>query len=114
MRIQGVMAMVAVQNIERASRFYQEILGFSVQDEQEDWVIFDQGVGLHVSPEPTAEVDFRINSVMITLFVDDVRAAFNELTGKGVAFFLPPTTEEGATFATLRDTEGNLVQIMQQ
>jgi hypothetical protein len=48
------------------------------------------------------------------LFVDDVRAVFNELTGKGVAFFLPPTTESGTTFATLRDTEGNLVQIMQQ
>jgi catechol 2,3-dioxygenase-like lactoylglutathione lyase family enzyme len=114
MRIQGVMAMVAVGNIEQATRFYRDVLGFTIQDEQEDWVIFEQGVGLHVSPEPTAEIDFRINAVMLTLFVDDVRATFHELTGKGVPFFLPPTTENGVTFATFRDTEGNLVQIMQQ
>ena len=46
LRINGVMAMVMVQDIERALRFYRNVLGFTVQDEQEDWVVFNEGVSL--------------------------------------------------------------------
>ena len=49
---------------------------------------------------------------MVTLVVDDVQASFEELTAKGVAFFLTPYTDSGTTFATLRDSEGNLVQLL--
>ena len=51
MQIQGVMAIVMVQDIERALRFYRDLLGFTVEDEQEDWVLFHEGVGLRVSPD---------------------------------------------------------------
>jgi len=112
-RFQGVMAMVLVQDIERALRFYRDILGFTVQEEQEDWVVFNEGVGLQVSPEPLPEVNLNVNAVMVTLLVDDVRAAYNELTQKGVAFLVPPTDASGAVVATLRDTENNLLQLMQ-
>jgi len=113
MRIQGVMAMVLVQDIERALRFYRDVLGFTVQEEQEDWVVFSEGVGLRVSPEPLPEWSLNVNAVLITLMVDDVPAAYAELTQKGVAFFLPPTEAGGAIFATFRDTENNLLQLMQ-
>jgi predicted enzyme related to lactoylglutathione lyase len=113
MRINGVMAMTLVQDIERALRFYRDILGFTVQEEQEDWVIFEQGVGLSVSPDPVPELNLNINSVVVTLFVEDVFGAYAELTQKGVAFFLPPTDAGGAVLATFRDTENNMVQLMQ-
>ncbi len=109
---QGVMAMVLVQDIERALRFYRDVLGFTVQAEQEEWVIFSEGVGLHTAPEPLPEISFTINAVVVTLFVEDVSAAFTELTGKGVAFFLPPTEDAGMSVATFRDTENNLLQLM--
>ena len=113
MQIQGVMAMVLVQNIDRALRFYRDILGFTIQEEWEDSVLFAEGVGLHISPESLPELNLNINSVMITLFVEDVEKTFRELTEKGVAFFLPPTRESGAFFATFRDTENNLLQLME-
>ena len=113
MRFHGVMAMTLVQDIERALRFYRDVLGFTVQDEQEDWVIFNEGVGLWLSPEPMADVNFNLNSVMLTLFVDDVEASFAELTQKGVAFFQPPTQENGQWFATFRDTESNILRLVQ-
>ena len=42
-----------------------------------------------------------------------MQATYVELTARGVAFFLPPTTEGGITFAAFRDTENNLLQLMQ-
>lgn len=113
MRFNGVMAMVLVNDIDRALRFYRDTLGFSVQDEQEDWVMFDEGVGLQLSPEPLPELNLNLNAVMLTLVVDDVESAYAELTGKGVAFFMQPTDTGGSKLATLRDTENNLVQLMQ-
>ncbi len=107
------MAMALVQDIERALRFYRDVLGFTVQEEQEDLVIFQEGVGLILSPEPLPDVNLNMNAVIITLLVDDVRMTYTELTQKGVAFFLPPTTEGGIIFATFRDTENNLLQLMQ-
>jgi len=112
-RFHGVMAMVMVQDIERALRFYRDTLGFTVQDEQEDWVLFQEGVSLGLSPEPLPEANLAINAVMVTLIVEDVAACYNEMIQQGVAFFLPPTTDGGITFATFRDTEGNLLQLME-
>jgi predicted enzyme related to lactoylglutathione lyase len=106
------MAMVMVQDIERALRFYREVLGFTVQDEQEDWVVFNEGVSLGLSPEPAYELSVSLNAVMVSLVVDDVQAAYEELIAKGVAFFLAPQTDGGTTFATLRDSEGNLMQLL--
>ncbi len=105
--------MVGVQDIERALRFYRDTLGFTVQEEQEEWVVFHEGVGLHVAPDPLPEVSFNVNAVMVTLLVEDVAQSYAELVKKGVPFFLPPTEESGVTYATFRDTENNLVQLMQ-
>lgn len=113
MRFHGVMALVLVRDIERALRFYRNMLGFTVQNEQEEWVIFNEGVGLQVAEDPVPELNVNINAVMVTLIVDDVQSAYDELTRKGVAFFLPPTESQGATVATFRDTENNLLQILQ-
>ena len=113
MQIHGVMAMVMVQDIERSLRFYRDTLGFTVEDEQEDWVQFAEGVSLGLAPEPLPEASVALNAVIVTLIVADVTASYHELIAKGVAFFLPPTADGGLTFATFRDTEGNLLQLMQ-
>lgn len=106
--------MVMVQNIERARRFYRDVLGFTLESEQEDIVIFQEGVGLQAAPDVTSQLRFDPNSVLIALYVESVQEAFDELTEKGVAFLLLPTTEGGLTFATFRDTENNLLQLIEE
>ena len=105
--------MVLVQDMDRAIRFYRDILGFRLQAEQEDWAMFEERVGLMLSPEPLPEDTINLNAVMLTLNVDDVHTAFHELTGKGVAFFVGPTDVGGAIAASFRDSEGNLIQMLQ-
>jgi predicted enzyme related to lactoylglutathione lyase len=114
MRVNQVTTMVLVQDMDRAVRFYRDVLGFRLQAEQEDWAIFEERVGLMLSPEPLPLDNMSLNAVMITLNVDDVHAAFHELVQKGVAFLVGPTDVGGAIVASFRDSEGNLMQMLQQ
>lgn len=105
--------MVLVEDIDRALRFYRDTLGFTLQHEQEDWAVFEENVGLMVSPEPIPPDSVNLNALILSLQVEDVKAAFNELTGRGVPFLVAPTDVGGAVSATLRDSEGNLIQLIQ-
>src|SRR5689334_3246740 len=113
MQIDRVITMVLVQDIDRAVRFYRDVLGLAIELEEEDWALFGEGVGLMVSPEPLPQDNMSLNSVIITLNVPDVAQAFDELTGKGAAFLVPPTDVGGATVASFRDSEGNILQLIQ-
>ena len=51
---------------------------------------------------------------MVGLMTDDVRAEYQRLKEKGVEFIEEPTDYDGQiTIATLKDPEGNLVQLFQ-
>ena len=105
--------MVLVQDMDRAMRFYRDTLGFSVEFEEVDWALFAENVGLMVSPEPLPQDNFNLNSVMITLNVDDVHGTYYELIEKSVAFLVGPTDVGGAIIASFRDSEGNILQLVQ-
>ncbi len=113
MKLNGITTMVLVQDIDRALRFYRDILDLTVTLEQEDWALFSEGVGLMLSPEPLPQDNLSLNAVMISLNVDDVHAAYHELVLKGVTFFVGPTDVGGAIIASFRDTEGNILQMVQ-
>ena len=113
MRVERVVTMALVQDMDRALRFYRDILGFHLEYEEEDWAVFREGVGIMLSPEPIPEDSVNLNSLILTLQVEDVTGAFNELTSKGIAFLVAPTDVGGAVSATLRDSEGNLIQLIQ-
>lgn len=113
MRIDAVTTAVLVQDMDRALRFYRDLLGLTLSMEQEDWALFAEGVGLMLSPEPLPQDNLNLNAVMISLTVPDVHAAYHELIEKGVAFFVGPTDVGGALVATFRDSEGNLLQMIQ-
>ncbi len=99
--------------MDRAIRFYRDKLGFTLKSEQEDWAMFEENVGLMLSPEPLPIDNLNFNAVMLTIIVDDAHGAFHELTAKGVAFFVPPTDVGGAIVSSFRDSEGNLIQLLQ-
>jgi predicted enzyme related to lactoylglutathione lyase len=46
--------------------------------------------------------------------VDDVKADFARLSGRGVRFTQPPTEMGEVTTAVFDDTSGNLIQIAQR
>ncbi len=113
MRIDRILTMVLVQDMDRALRFYRDILGLSLESEEEDWAIFAEGVSLMLSPEPLADLTLNLNAVSLALHVTDLHVAYHELIERGVAFLVPPTEAGGILVASFRDTEGNILQLIQ-
>ena len=96
--------------------FYRDTLGLKPTSESERFVLFGDpnapslGLGSH------SEVNGKNNDParhMVGLMTDDVRAEYERLKSKGVEFVEAPTNYDQITIATLKDPEGNLVQLFQ-
>jgi predicted enzyme related to lactoylglutathione lyase len=114
MQILGLSTVVLVHEMDRALRFYHKTLGLTLVEEEDDWAQFAEGIVLMLSPEPLPADNLSLNAVSISLQVADAAEAFNHLTSNGVAFLVPPTDVGGAVVASFRDSEGNLLQLLQR
>jgi predicted enzyme related to lactoylglutathione lyase len=100
---------LGVSDLDRAIAFYRDTVGFTLVDSNPDehFAQFDAGglglkvIGRHV---PLSSVHAAVEIV-----VDDLDAAYTELSGKGVEFPMPPAQQPwGGRLAQLRDPDGNL------
>ena len=98
--------------------FYRDVLGLKVTMESPDYVILGQdspggswlGLGTHsevrgINTDPARH--------MVGLTSDDLTADWTRLKEAGVEFIQDPTTYDDISLATLKDPEGNLVQLFQ-
>ena len=98
--------------------FYRDVLGLKVSMESPTYVILGGGE-LHAATLALAthsEVHGSNQDParhMVAFVSDDVRADYARLQAAGVEFVQAPTAEDGLVIATLKDPEGNLVQLFQ-
>ena len=102
--------------------FYRDVLGLKVAFESPEFVGFGEraegggyrgpylGLGTHSEVKGSAADPYRH---MAGLESDDVDSDFRRLTAAGVEFIEQPTTYGELRIATLKDPEGNIVQIFQ-
>jgi catechol 2,3-dioxygenase-like lactoylglutathione lyase family enzyme len=97
--------------------FYRDVLGLKVGLETPGFVVLgDPGMpslalGTHSQVHGRNADPARH---MVALWTDDVRSEWTRLKGAGVEFVEDPTDYTGVRLATLKDPEGNLVQLLQQ
>jgi len=118
---------VYVNDQEKALRFYTDVLGFEKKAD------FSQGpfrwltVGSREEPDGT-QLQLALNDnpaartyqqAMLEqhkpaalFFVDDVQQEHDRMKALGAEFTTPPTKVTGSTIAVVKDTVGNLVQIV--
>ena len=124
-----VVTSVLVDDQEKALRFYTDVLGF---EKKEDAPVGDARWLTVVSPQDRDGTELLLepdshpaakpfkkalveDGIPFTSFgVDDVKADFERLSGRGVRFTQPPTEMGPVTTAVFDDTCGNLIQIAQQ
>ena len=124
-----VVTSVLVDDQDKALRFYTDVLGFekkqdvpmgefrwltvvSPQDPNGTELLLEPDAHPAAKPFKTALVE---DGIPYTSFgVDDVKADFERLSGRGVRFTQPPTEMGPVTTAVFDDTCGNLIQIAQQ
>jgi predicted enzyme related to lactoylglutathione lyase len=119
---------VYVDDLDKALRFYTEVLGFAKKAD------FTQGpfrwltvaspeepdgtqlqLALNASPAAKAyqQAIFQQGQPAVMFQTDDVNSDYERIKARGAEFTMPPTQVTGSTIAMLNDTCGNLVQIVQ-
>ena len=110
------------EDINNLLPFYRDLLGLKVAYEPPGFVGFGEradsggyrgaylGIGSHSEVKGKASDPYRH---MVGLASDDVDADFERLTAAGVEFIEQPTDYGGLRIATLKDPEGNIIQLLQ-
>src|SRR5512133_1375244 len=105
------------QDLNNLLPFYRDTLGLKVGMQSERFVAFGEGesgpmlgLGSHSEVQGNA-VDPKRH--MVGFESDDIDADYQRLTSAGVEFIEKPTEYDGMRIATLKDPEGNLVQLFQ-
>jgi len=118
---------IYVDDQDKALHFYTDVLGFAKKAD------FSQGPYRWLTVASTEEPDgtelqlalnnnpparayqqalFEQNQPAIMFYTDDVQREYDRMTPLGAEFTMPPTKVTGSTIAMLKDTVGNLVQIV--
>jgi lactoylglutathione lyase len=99
-----------VADMNRAVRFYRDVIGLPLKFESPGWSEFATGdttLALHPASQknPAGKVELGFNVVDLQKFYEDMRA-------KGVKFPMPPTKQDfGGTLAQFEDSEGAHVSV---
>lgn len=112
MKIQAVKYMLMAQDMNRAVRFYRDVIGLSLAFESEGWSELTHGdaiVALHGGHNGSR------NAIGLSLQVDDVTTAVAAVVEAGARLESGPTVldDEGITIADLVDPEGNTIMLTQ-
>ena len=123
---------VAVEDQEKALKFYTETLGFLTKHdmplgnpEGDRWLTVvsperPDGVELLLEPNRNPITLAFQQGLMeqgfpsLILIADDVQAEYERLNGLGVEFTMPPSDIGTAIMAIFNDSCGNLIQLMKE
>jgi predicted enzyme related to lactoylglutathione lyase len=108
---------IFTHDLERARAFYGGVLALDEQSADRGYVVFDlNGVDIiieAVAPDDP-EAPELVGRLLATSFrVDNVEAAYRQLTARGVAFIQPPEKQEwGGTLAFACDPDENIITLV--
>lgn len=97
--------------------FYRDVLGLKVVIESPGFVVLGEAGGPSVGLGTHGDVRGRNADParhMIGLTTDDLGADWKRLKAAGVEFVEAPTDYDTVSIATLKDPEGNLIQLIQR
>jgi predicted enzyme related to lactoylglutathione lyase len=107
---------IFVEDMESSIVFYRDVLGLRLLNRGDGWVHFDAGNGAMVelfdggNAQPAPKGPDR-QSIVLGLRVDDLQAAYTELSQKGVVFLGEIGQFHETRWAHFTDPEGNRLEI---
>jgi catechol 2,3-dioxygenase-like lactoylglutathione lyase family enzyme len=102
---------VAVNDLERARRFYEERLGFEVEAQVAETVRYrcGSGTGLAIFERPMTPVDRTVAAFEVA----DIEAEIGDLKTRGVEVEGVMTLASGVRRAFFQDPDGNIIGMRQ-
>jgi catechol 2,3-dioxygenase-like lactoylglutathione lyase family enzyme len=118
----GVILWTSAERFHALRAFYVDTLGLEPRSDREQFVSFDWGAGDARAPRLTVTVHSAVRGlakeplrVMVNIEVGDIEAVHARLRALGVPFLRQPEREHfGGRVATLKDPDGNLLQLLEQ
>ena len=104
------MVMQYVADVEKSIAWYEDLLGTKVERGQLPTLNWGDRSSLTFAP---AEAGTGRGGTSVWFGVDDVKASYDELKGRGYAFNEEPVAiPDGGGFVTLNDLDGNIVGLV--
>lgn len=118
MKLKLVEIQTFVSTLEKAKFFYNEILGFEIKSEGENWIIFNlQGLEFVVqsgaSPKNNCIAHGSKCETMMVLATNNIQKTVSELKGKGVKFLGEVTSVVQGKFVGFQDLDGNTIELVE-
>jgi predicted enzyme related to lactoylglutathione lyase len=119
---------VYVDEQEKALRFYTEVLGFAkktdfsqgpfrwltvASPEETDGTQLQLALNNNPAAKEYQEAIFQQGQPAAMFYTDDVKGDYERIKAGGAEFTMPPTDVTASTIAMLKDTCGNLIQLVQ-
>jgi methylmalonyl-CoA/ethylmalonyl-CoA epimerase len=109
---------IPVQNVERATAFYRDVLGLRYLFSAGQLSFFDCG-GVRIMLDRPENKEFDHPSSILYFSVPDIQAAHRRLLDAGVAIVEPPKIiaampDHDLWMSFFRDTEGNVMSLMSE
>lgn len=109
---------VPVQNVERATAFYRDVLGLPFLFAAGQLAFFDCG-GVRLMLDRPGKPEFDHPSSILYFSVPDIQAAHQRLLDAGVMIvesphIVAPMPDHDLWMAFFRDTEGNVMALMSE
>ena len=119
---------VYVDDQEKALRFYTEVLGFAkkadfsqgpfrwltvASQEEPDGTELQLALNNNPAAKAYQQAIFQQGQPAAMFYTDDVQADYERMKARGAEFTMPPTDVTAAEIAMLKDTCGNLIQVVQ-
>ena len=107
-KLTHVIAFVA--DMDRAVRFYRDVVGLALKFQSPGWSEFSTGettLALHPASDknPAGKVELGFT-------VPDIQQFHHDMSGKGVQFAMPPTQQDfGGVLAEFLDSEGAQISV---
>jgi glyoxylase I family protein len=102
MRVNHLLAVVPVSDIEAAARWYERFLGGAPTNQPMPSLVEWQ----------TTSTGWRAGHTAMNFAVDDLEAAVNELIGRGLAPGEIQTANKGVQLSALTDPDGNTITLI--
>jgi glyoxylase I family protein len=104
------------EDVKKLLPFYRDVLGLEVALDSPGFVVLGELGAPALALGTHSDVHGRNTDParhMVALWTDDVRTDWQRLKSAGVEFVEDPTDYANVRIATLKDPEGNLVQLLE-
>ncbi len=105
---------VYVNDMDKSTAFYRDVLGIPLDYAAPGWTQFkSRGAALVLHPKVDEQVQAISGAVHLTFRVDDLEAVYRKLSAQSVKFLASPKTAGFGKHATLFDPEGNAIDLIE-